>query len=109
MLPRQSSTTLFPYTTLFRSHLHLADGSGKTTKDEHLPPGEGNQPCAEVLRRLANRGWQGSGLLETNTRGLGGPGGRDRVLRQYLLFGRRHLGHHLSIQLAEVRDAGTTG
>src|SRR5690625_6919277 len=71
MLPRQSSTTLFPYTTLFRSHLHLADGSGKTTKDEHLPPGEGNQPCAEVLRRLANRGWQGSVLLEINTRGLG--------------------------------------
>lgn len=87
------------------THLHLADGSGKTTKDEHLPPGEGNQPCAEVLRRLANRGWQGSVLLEINTRGLGGPGERERVLRQSLLFARHHLGHHLD----EPREAGTEG
>src|SRR5699024_7677509 len=91
------------------THLHLADGSGKTTKDEHLPPGEGNQPCAEVLRRLANRGWQGSVLLEINTRGLGGPGERERVLRQSLLFARHHLGHHLSHQLDESRDASTEG
>ena len=49
------------------THLHLADGSGRTTKDEHLPPGEGNQPCAEVLRRLSNRGWEGSVLLEVTT------------------------------------------
>ena len=76
------------------THLHLADGSGSTTKDEHLPPGEGNQPCAEVLRRLANNGWGGSVLLEVNTRGAGGPEGRERVLRQCLSFARHHLGHH---------------
>ncbi|GAB4096025.1 sugar phosphate isomerase/epimerase [Brachybacterium horti] len=77
------------------THLHLADGSGSTTKDEHLPPGEGNQPCAEVLRRLANTGWGGSVLLEVNTRGAGGAEGRERILRQCLSFARHHLGHHL--------------
>lgn len=75
------------------THLHLADGSGRTTKDEHLPPGEGNQPCAEVLRRLANRGWQGSVLLEVSTSGNAEK--REQVLRQCLLFARHHLGHHL--------------
>ncbi|WP_422114745.1 sugar phosphate isomerase/epimerase family protein [Brachybacterium sp. UNK5269] len=74
-------------------HLHLADGSGNTTKDEHLPPGEGNQPCAEVLRRLANRGWQGSVLLEVSTRG--DVEKREQTLRQCLAFARHHLGHHL--------------
>lgn len=76
------------------AHLHLADGTGRTTKDEHLPPGEGNQPCAEVLRRLANRGWRGSVLLEVSTGG-GGPEHRERVLRQSLAFARHHLGHQL--------------
>src|SRR3954466_9830224 len=32
------------------AHLHLADGTG-LTKDEHLVPGRGTQPCAEVLDR----------------------------------------------------------
>lgn len=77
------------------AHLHLADGSGKSTKDEHLPPGEGNQPCAEVLRRLANRGWTGSVLVEVNTRGTHGGAARERMLRQCLDFARHHLGHHL--------------
>ncbi|MDO5661534.1 MAG: sugar phosphate isomerase/epimerase [Brachybacterium sp.] len=77
------------------AHLHLADGSGKTTKDEHLAPGEGNQPCAEVLRRLANRGWQGSVAVEVSTRGRAEPTGREQILRQSLLFARYHLGHEL--------------
>jgi sugar phosphate isomerase/epimerase len=78
------------------THLHLADGTGRTTKDEHLPPGEGNQPCAEVLRRLANRGWEGSVLLEISTRGgPRRPTHREDLLRQSLLFARYHLGHHL--------------
>lgn len=77
------------------AHLHLADGSGSTTKDEHLPPGEGNQPCGEVLRRLANRGWTGSVLLEVSTRGTRGPTGREDILRQSLSFARHHLGHGL--------------
>ncbi|MGP4915889.1 sugar phosphate isomerase/epimerase family protein [Brachybacterium tyrofermentans] len=85
------------------THLHLADGSGRTTKDEHLPPGEGNQPCAEVLRRLANRGWQGSVLLEVST--SGDAEHREQILRQCLLFARHHLGHHLQ----DTPDPGADG
>ena len=33
-------------------HVHLADGNG-SDKDEHLVPGRGTQPCAELLERLA--------------------------------------------------------
>ncbi|HUR73767.1 MAG TPA: sugar phosphate isomerase/epimerase, partial [Sporichthya sp.] len=48
-------------------HLHMADGSG-SNKDEHLIPGRGTQPCAEVLETLARRGFTGSVVLEVNTR-----------------------------------------
>lgn len=77
------------------AHVHMCDGSGSTTKDEHLPPGEGNQPCAEVLRRLSNRGWSGSIVLEVSTRGRRGPTAREDILRQCLMFTRSHLGHQL--------------
>ncbi|WP_084252700.1 sugar phosphate isomerase/epimerase family protein [Devriesea agamarum] len=78
------------------AHLHLADGSGRTTKDEHRPPGEGNQPCAEVLRRLANRGFSGSVVVEVTTSTLRRPGAREEVLRQCLSFARAHLAHHIA-------------
>lgn len=34
------------------AHVHLADGSG-SAMDEHLVPGRGDQPCAELLEMLA--------------------------------------------------------
>ena len=34
------------------THLHLADGTG-LPRDEHLVPGRGEQPCAEVCEHLA--------------------------------------------------------
>src|SRR4051812_33902064 len=40
-------------------HLHLADGIG-SARDEHLVPGRGGQPCAELLELLAARGWAGN-------------------------------------------------
>ena len=69
------------------SHIHLGDGSG-SLRDEHLPPGEGNQPCAEVLRMLAAQGWSGHVVAEVNTRR-----GRSRTdaLRRTLEFARTHL------------------
>lgn len=88
------------------THLHLADGSGRTTKDEHLPPGEGNQPCAEVLRRLSNRGWEGSVLVEVTTSSK--PELRERTLRQSLDFARHHLGHHLEEEQWEERGEGSS-
>ena len=70
------------------AHVHLGDGTG-SLKDEHLPPGEGNQPCAEVLSALAARGWSGHVVAEINTRS------RDRsrldALRSTLDFAREHL------------------
>ena len=34
--------------------------TARVDKDEHLVPGRGNQPCAEVLERLARRGFTGT-------------------------------------------------
>src|SRR5579875_4146891 len=41
------------------AHVHIADGLG-TARDEHLVPGRGEQPCAEVLERLATTGFDGT-------------------------------------------------
>ena len=49
------------------THLHLADGSGGP-RDEHLVPGRGTQPCAEVLQRLADTGYRGAVVAEVSTR-----------------------------------------
>ncbi len=69
------------------AHVHLGDGTG-SLRDEHLPPGEGNQPCAEVLSRLAAQGWAGHVIAEINTRR-----DHDRLdaLRSTLAFAREHL------------------
>lgn len=72
-------------------HLHLADGSG-SMKDEHLAPGKGTQPCAEVLQALAARGFDGSVVLELNSRKARGPGEREALLEYSLDFARTHLG-----------------
>ncbi len=48
-------------------HVHLADGNG-SAKDEHLVPGRGTQPCAELLERLALTGFDGHVVIEVNTR-----------------------------------------
>ena len=69
-------------------HIHLGDGSG-SLKDEHLPPGRGNQPCAEVLQHLATRNWRGHVVAEVNTRRTGPR--RSAVLAETLAFARTHL------------------
>ncbi len=71
-------------------HLHLADGLG-TVKDEHLVPGRGNQPCAEVLGRLAELGWAGTVVAEVNTRRCRSPEEREADLAEALAFARLHL------------------
>ena len=53
------------------AHVHLADGSGVPVgpvPDEHLVPGRGKQPCAELLRGIAATGYQGMVVAEVNTR-----------------------------------------
>jgi sugar phosphate isomerase/epimerase len=70
------------------AHLHLADGSG-SFKDEHLVPGRGGQPCAQVLELLAARGYSGDVVLEVGTRKLS-PAQRELDLAEALAFARLH-------------------
>lgn len=49
------------------AHIHLADGLG-SFRDEHLVPGRGGQPCAELLERLAAEDFAGAIVVEVGTR-----------------------------------------
>jgi len=76
------------------AHLHLADGSG-SAKDEHLVPGRGAQPCAEVLQRLAAGNpdgvpFTGSVILEISTKAVNNDQRRVDVAES-LAFAREHL------------------
>lgn len=71
------------------AHLHLADGSG-SARDEHLVPGRGGQPCAEVLETLAVQGFSGHVVVEVASR-RGGPEQRELDLAEALAFARLHL------------------
>ncbi len=71
-------------------HLHLADGSG-SARDEHLIPGRGSQPCAEVLRDLAGSDFTGNVVLEVSTRRATDRSAREADLAEALAFARRHL------------------
>jgi sugar phosphate isomerase/epimerase len=51
------------------AHLHLTDGLN-TFRDDHLVPGRGIQPCAEVLQLLADTGYEGHVIVEIGTRKL---------------------------------------
>ncbi len=70
-------------------HLHLADGSG-STRDEHLVPGRGGQPCGEILEMLAHNDFGGSVVVEISTRGVE-RSQREDDLAQALSFARLHL------------------
>lgn len=73
------------------AHLHLADGTG-APRDEHLVPGRGSQPCAEICRGLAKRGFTGVVVLEVSTRRARSRAERRQLLTESLLFARLHLG-----------------
>lgn len=71
------------------AHLHLADGTGSAL-DEHLVPGRGGQPCAEVLEALAAARFGGAIVVEINTRKTS-PADRELDLAEALSFARLHL------------------
>jgi sugar phosphate isomerase/epimerase len=71
-------------------HVHLGDGTGEG-RDEHLVPGRGNQPCAQVLQSVAASGFTGAVALEINTRKAASRATRETDLRESLEFARRHL------------------
>ena len=70
------------------THVHLADGLG-SFKDEHLVPGRGGQPCAELLTHLATSGYDGSVVVEVGTRRCSDDQ-REQDLADALAFARTH-------------------
>jgi sugar phosphate isomerase/epimerase len=72
------------------THVHLADGTG-LARDEHLIPGRGGQPCAELLEQLALSGFSGTVVLEVSTRKAANRAEREAELAEALAFARLHL------------------
>ncbi len=73
------------------AHVHLADGTAPGLPDEHLVPGRGGQPCAELLTGLAAAGYPGMVVLEVSTRRAASREARRADLAEALAFARRHL------------------
>ena len=76
------------------AHVHLADGTGVSNgpvPDEHLVPGRGRQPCAELLRGIAATGYRGMVCAEVNTRRAATREERLADLTETLAFARTHL------------------
>jgi sugar phosphate isomerase/epimerase len=71
-------------------HLHLCDGNGAST-DEHLVPGRGTQPTAEVCQMLAGSDFTGHVILEVTTSSARNKAERDELLTESLQFARTHL------------------
>ena len=72
------------------AHLHLADGRG-ASMDEHLIPGHGAQPCAQLCRHLVDTGFDGQAVVEINTQNARTQRERSSMLAQALAFAREHL------------------
>jgi sugar phosphate isomerase/epimerase len=72
------------------THVHMADGLG-SAKDEHLVPGRGTQPCADLLERLAAAGFEGTVVVEINTRRAESREQREADLAEALAFTRLNL------------------
>jgi sugar phosphate isomerase/epimerase len=72
-------------------HVHIADGNG-SNKDEHLVPGRGTQPCAELLERLGRNGFDGHVVVEVNTRRAMSAAERETDLAEALAYTRLNLG-----------------
>ena len=68
-------------------HIHMTDGTG-SAKDEHLVPGRGTQPVAELLEHLAARSFDGHVVIEINTRKAGNREARELDLVEALAFTR---------------------
>ncbi len=75
-------------------HVHLCDGSGSLDEgkvfDEHLLPGRGSEPVAEVLGMLAKARWDGQVVAEVNTRKCKTEEERLALLVETLAFARLH-------------------
>ena len=84
------------------THVHIADGTG-TARDEHLVPGRGTQPCAELLEGLAGRGFDGLVVVEVNTRKADDRAEREADLAEALAFTRLNLAAPLELDTSAFR------
>ncbi|GAA1559828.1 sugar phosphate isomerase/epimerase [Dactylosporangium maewongense] len=83
------------------AHVHLGDGTGKG-RDEHLVPGRGTQPCAQLLGSLERRGFTGSVAVEVGTRKASSRADREADLAESLHFARRHLATTPTVEPSKV-------
>ena len=72
------------------AHVHIADGTG-SARDEHLVPGRGDQPCAELLEGLAASDFGGLVVCEVSTRKVEDRAEREADLAEALAFTRLNL------------------
>jgi sugar phosphate isomerase/epimerase len=72
------------------AHVHMADGRG-SARDEHLVPGRGEQPCAQMLENLAVAGFDGLIVVEVSTRRVADRAEREADLAEALAFTRLNL------------------
>jgi sugar phosphate isomerase/epimerase len=68
-------------------HIHMTDGTD-SAKDEHLVPGRGTQPVAELLEHLASVEFTGHVVVEINTRKAIDRAARELDLMEALAFTR---------------------
>ncbi len=72
------------------AHLHLADGQGAAL-DQHLLPGHGSQPCAQVCAMLAASDFGGIAVLEINSQSARTRRDRAGMVAEALAFARTNL------------------
>jgi len=89
------------------AHVHLADGTGATNRDEHLVPGRGGQPCAVLLEQLAANSYPGVVVLEVSTRRALSREDRRNDLAEALAFTRLHMATAVKATGRGGRTAGT--
>lgn len=89
------------------AHVHLTDGSGGG-RDEHLLPGRGTQPVAEMLRYLAARDFAGAVVLEVSTTRAPDRTARMAWLAEALAFAREHLVTPVTADWTVTRDGVAT-
>jgi len=93
------------------AHVHLGDGTKPGLPDEHLVPGRGTQPCAELLGWLSSSGYDGIVVLEVSTHRAPTLGDRQADLAESLEFARRHLagGQHAGAARSGTGNPGAGG
>ena len=82
-------------------HLHFTDGTGSNS-DEHLVPGQGTQPCSELLHHLVATHYTGDVCIEVSTKKYRDETKIIKALTKSLSFSQKELakGKKLATQQA---------